>query len=114
MPGPVWWAFAPLPVCVRPGSFFWAKGNVNVTRWRPARTGACSLILLCHLLQCPAGKCQSGELGNYDAKTTETELCKHPGLTVALPLECLGTDITLGKRKEIYSPLWQGQRGPGH
>lgn len=42
-----------------------------------------ALILLCHLLWCLAGKCQSGELGNYVEETTETELSKlHPDLTV--------------------------------
>lgn len=59
-----------------------------------------ALILLCHLLQCLAGKCQSGELGNYNEKTTETELSEHPDLTVGLSLECVGTDITPGSGRE--------------
>lgn len=64
---------------------------MNVAHQQPAGSRAtqmavepgCALTLLCHLLQCPPGKCQPGELGNYNEKTTETELNKLlPDLTV--------------------------------
>lgn len=64
--GPVWWAFMPLPACVK------AKGTANVAHWGSAGSratlGPRPVILLCPLLQCLAGKCRSGELGNFNEK----------------------------------------------
>lgn len=107
----------PLLAWVKPGSFDWAKKIVNVAHRRVACWGpgphrhqperGCALILLCHLLQCPAGKCQSAELGNRNEKTTETELNKlHPDLTVGPMVSgMLGTDITPGRGREICGLL---------
>ena len=62
-----------------PASCVKARGTVNTAhQGREAASPAQS-----HLLQCLAGKCQPGELGNHDEKTPETELNElHPDLLV--------------------------------
>lgn len=54
----------------------------------------------------------SGELGNYNEKTTDTELSKHRDLTVGLSLECVGMDITSGSGRESAGPFPAGPPAP--
>lgn len=89
-----------------PTSCVKAKGTVNTSHWDKqlsAQSRAYS-----HSVVSPftvpggEGKCQSGELGNHDEKTPETELNElHPDLLVdSLLLDCLGTNMTPGRGRE--------------
>ena len=62
------------PACLCQGQGNGERGPLGPSSCQPGP--GLALILLCHLLQCPVGRCQSGELGNHSEKTTETEVSK--------------------------------------